>query len=280
MRRALVSSISLAVVAASSVAFADPPPAPSANDGPDLVAPVAPSSPSAPAPIPIPIVPNAVQPSAAPPPPPVPSAPASPSVSPTLPAPITSPSPAPIAPPADTSGVVRVHIDSLDEHLQLYRWGGVVARLRGRGNSISAVNDFVCRAPCDTIVDGRQGDEFYLAKDAVPWATPFHVQGYEGDLTIRPKPGNKPLQTTGMIFAGAGGLALVAGIVTLVGGSVMGTNASSVTASSTARDVRLAGGSMMGLGALSLIGGGVMMYVGRNHFEIVPSPMPRLVASR
>jgi hypothetical protein len=190
--------------------------------------------------------------------------------------PAAAPQAAPTAPPMDKGplplGVVRMHLDTSDQELQLYRWGGVHAQVGGGHTGVNTDHKLLCYAPCDSVVDGRDGVEFLLSRRGVPWATPFRIDSFQGDLTIKPHAGDKTLQNVGFGVGAAGALAFASGLVALLGGVILASSSDSPTRLSTAADVKAVGGTMMGVSLLPLLGGGLMYYAGRNRFEILPMP--------
>lgn len=63
----------------------------------------------------------------------------------------------------------------------------------------------VCRAPCDEVVDGRDGRQFLLRAPGMVASPTFMLFGEEGKLTIGVKPGKSSSRIAGWVTLGIGG---------------------------------------------------------------------------
>ena len=78
------------------------------------------------------------------------------------PAPPSAPEPQadPAAPPA---GAVKVHIETNRPDLTLQQITGQATYAVGTRTGVAVAYDLVCTAPCDRIVDGTRGEQFFLS---------------------------------------------------------------------------------------------------------------------
>ncbi|KYF70735.1 hypothetical protein BE17_52815 [Sorangium cellulosum] len=104
-----------------------------------------------------------------------------------------------------TPGVVRVHIDTPDESMQLRRsLHTSIPRLRGTV-VLTDGSEFICKTPCGVTVDARMGQEYFFRGDWTPPSERFQLVDTTGDILIPVKPGNifvYPM-SPGLIVGGA-----------------------------------------------------------------------------
>lgn len=134
----------------------------------------------------------------------------------------------------------------------------------GPGGTIAGVEfQPVCRAPCDRVVDGRDGRAFFLSGDRVTPSRKFTLLDREGDVTLEVRPGHRALYL-------AGWFSTVFGLVGAATGAVL------LATSDDDADLRTAGAVVLGVGAPVLAGGIVMLLFGRTRMRFVgPAPQPR-----
>ena len=184
---------------------------------------------------------------------------AAPAVTPT-PAPAPEPTPPaepaaamPTTPPPEESSGTRIHIETTSDRevtlheieSELYA-SGYYSSLRG----MAWKN--VCVAPCDRVVDGSRGQDFFVTtKGSLITASRRMKFTDDGrDVTLEVKPGNGPMRVIGVTLASLG-----AGL--LVGGALL-------VALDTTRKFGI---GMLAVGAPSLIVGIPLTVLGRTRVK-------------
>jgi hypothetical protein len=66
----------------------------------------------------------------------------------------------------------------------------------------------VCAAPCDRVIDGRQGQSFFFNGHGVLKSRTFSLSQYSGDIVARVKPGRPARRVGGIIGLALGGAGL------------------------------------------------------------------------
>jgi hypothetical protein len=75
----------------------------------------------------------------------------------------------------------------------------------------------VCAAPCDQVIDGRQGQSFYFDGDGIIKSREFSLTNYSGDIVARVSPGRVGLRVGGVVTMALGGAAIgTAGLLFLL----------------------------------------------------------------
>lgn len=97
-------------------------------------------------------------------------------------------------------GVVQIQIDSPDPHVQLKRHEGSAVVPLGTGAALVESNSIVCRAPCNKVVDARDGHEFFLSGRGVTDSSRFQLFEYSGPVTIHVDPGTQAYRTLGKVL--------------------------------------------------------------------------------
>jgi len=189
-----------------------------------------------------------------------------------------APAPPPAAPPtptAPTMGMPLIHIESNWSDLELSRiegdiGGGFQQQQQGYAGP-TTISKYVCRAPCDKLVDGRDGHRFFITGPGMFPAPSFRLDDQDGHVTVRVKGTSLGRFTGGVILVALGG--------------VMGLGGAMFTGASFAIDpeptmenpnpqedmrvVRTFGLVTLGLGAAGLIGGILLLSEGHTRIEIV-----------
>jgi len=169
----------------------------------------------------------------------------------------------PEAPPPPQPGVVRIHVDSDDPDVRLFRFGAPTVARMGNMVSVMPSTELVCQSPCDTIVDGRKGAQFYFAGDGVPMSSFFEIGQRSGDVVAQVDSGIGSLYVVGGVLAGTGGIAAVLGaLFTPIG--LVTTDASSEQSGFTT-----AGEVMLAAGGGGIIAGILMIAAAGTDFELV-----------
>ena len=132
----------------------------------------------------------------------------------------------PIAPPpplppliAPTLGAPRIHIVS-DRPITLH---GATSEF---GASFGRYQPVACVAPCDQVVDGRNGQFFYFAGDEIPRSDTFRLAEKNGDVRVSVSPGSYAMRSvgnTGIVLGTLG--AVVGGVLLITGAAINSANA-------------------------------------------------------
>lgn len=120
----------------------------------------------------------------------------------------------------------------------------------------------VCEAPCDRIIDGRQGEGFFLAGEGIPRSTYFSLSTRSGDVTVQVSAGSTGKHTGGILLSVAGGVMALTGAVMLPV-SLASRGGSALPAVS---------GGMIGLGVAMLIPGILLWRGSRTSYVLKPTP--------
>lgn len=194
---------------------------------------------------------------------------------------------APPAPPAATTtppaapvperNLPVVHIESNWPDVELHRVEG------GIGFGAQSANDsqtnrmftrFICVAPCDKAVDGRDGNRFFIAAPGMFPTNEFRLHKYDGPVTARVKGVSFLRVTGGVVAATMGGTLALAG-ATLVGFSfVPESTPSSSSTPPPERDetqMRAIGLIVGSVGIIAITGGVMLLSGGLSRVEIIPA---------
>ena len=114
-------------------------------------------------------------------------------------------------------GAPRLHIElTRPADLKLYEVTGEFSGFNYRGFSTGTTSRPVCVAPCDQVVDGRQGQSFFFNGDGVVKSRDFSLSDYGGDVVARVKPGSSGLRVGGIVVMSLGGVGLASGAFLLL----------------------------------------------------------------
>ena len=120
-------------------------------------------------------------------------------------------------PPEPRSGAPRLHIElTRPADLKLYEVTGEFSGFNYRGFSTGTTSRPVCVAPCDQVVDGRQGQSFFFNGDGVVKSRDFSLSDYGGDVIARVRPGRSGLRVGGIVVMSLGGAGLAGGTFLLL----------------------------------------------------------------
>lgn len=112
----------------------------------------------------------------------------------------------------------------------------------------------VCAAPCDAIVDGTRGQEFFLGTgEGAVWTASrkFTLADQQGPVTMRVKPGNRALRIAGAVVLGIGIGATIAGGLFAI-----------------PKSTRTPGLILLAVGVPGLLAGIPMIVLGRTRYEL------------
>lgn len=160
-------------------------------------------------------------------------------------APLEDASRGPVIPPGD--GIVRVHISSPDSSLQLQ--GAGVNKLRSvRGGFVSlGASTILCRAPCDTTIDARNGQWLRVTGPNITPSSGFQLYDRSGDVNLEVRPGDRTLMTLAIVGYSIGSLAVIGGGSVLLTGALV--SSADPTSSSSSGMVKW-GAITLGAGAV------------------------------
>lgn len=187
--------------------------------------------------------------------------------------PPTSSSTPPEEQPALPPGMVKVHIDTDDPKVQLHRYRGSSVGLVVVPVNAIVISDYsnvVCRAPCDRVVDGRDGEEYFFAGSGLSSSGRFQLYDRTGTLEAKVNPGSNTLRWVGI------GAAL-AGIAPVLGGAGMLAIGSDIKDDFPDEGSRwkTIGAVAIGVGTAMIIGGIVLWLSGRTTYELASTTRDR-----
>ncbi|MDI1475467.1 hypothetical protein [Polyangium sp. y55x31] len=185
-------------------------------------------------------------------------------------APAPAPAPAPLAP---TEGMPLVHIESNWPELELARIDGDV----GGGNhqpefvGPNTITKYICRAPCDKLVDGRDGHRFYISGPGMVPTESFRLDGLDGHVTARVKGVSLARFTGGFLGTVLGGFFAVSGAAITGMSYTIDTTPTPEVPDPVRqiRTVRTIGLVTLGIGAAGFVGGLMLLSEGRTRIELV-----------
>jgi hypothetical protein len=163
----------------------------------------------------------------------------------------------PPPPPKEEPGVAkpRVHLElTRPREVRLFEIDNEIVASGYYGATYGMQFRAVCTAPCDRVIDATRGQDFFLATGQSSMTTAsrrFSLDGKQGDVTIRVKPGNRGLRIVGAVLLGIG-------IGCLIGGAAL----------AVPKSTRNIGYVFLGIGAPSLIAGIPMTIFGRTRYEL------------
>ncbi|HFE47391.1 MAG TPA: hypothetical protein ENJ18_18200 [Nannocystis exedens] len=117
----------------------------------------------------------------------------------------------------------------------------------------------ICAAPCDQVVDLKQGDQFFVSGKRVSGSKAFSIAPDQGDLTVSVKPGRQGVLLGGFLIAPLGFSSLLAG-------AIWYPIAKRYLAETGDPNLKPAIGMMIG-GGIALVGGVAMVILGKTRLE-------------
>ncbi|MDC3988117.1 hypothetical protein [Polyangium jinanense] len=185
-------------------------------------------------------------------------------------APAPTPAPAPLAP---AEGGPLVHIESNWPDLELARIDGDVGGGHHQPEYVgpNTITKFMCRAPCDKLVDGRDGHRFFISGPGMVPTESFRLEGLEGHVTARVKGVSMARFTGGFLGTVLGGFFVLSGVA-IAGMSYTIDTTPTPEVPDPARQintVRTIGLVTLGIGAAGFIGGIMLLSEGRTRVELV-----------
>jgi hypothetical protein len=165
-------------------------------------------------------------------------------------------------PPWGAPGVVYLHVDTRAPRLELRILDGILSYGRRRGRHI--LSRHLCAAPCDQIVDAREGARYFFSGPGLVSSDYFRLNGRSGPVTARVEAGSQRLGESGGLAAALGLLSATAG------GVLVGLGRSDPVGS---RGMLVAGGVLLTNGAVALVTGAILLARGSTRVSFsLPVP--------
>lgn len=188
----------------------------------------------------------------------------------------TAPSMAATTLPAGARGVPIVTVESDWENAELSRIDGEIGPGVYTNNQMSqaVVSKYICRAPCNKAIDGREGHRFFITAPGMFPSPHFRLEGYDGNITARIHGTSYGRFIGGVVAIGAGS------VFTLGGGMFFGMsflNASEKPSPENpnperaAADVRNAGLIFGAIGIAGIVTGIALLSSGTTRVELIKS---------
>jgi hypothetical protein len=155
-------------------------------------------------------------------------------------------------------GMPRVHVEGDYQDIEIRRVGASIAVHTSSGSAYGVFTQSVCTRPCDEIIDGRHGAQFYFAGSGMVSSAPFSLGSYRGDVLARVNGGSAAARVGGIITLSIGGVLMLTGGL----GVAIGDDRSFLSPGK--------GAVMLGVGAAAIAGGIVLIVTSKTSFEIVP----------
>ncbi len=174
-------------------------------------------------------------------------------------APVIEPAPPPVAAEPDVPeggrGRPRVHLElTRDRPVTLFEIDSEIVASGYNASMYGMKFRSVCAAPCDAVVDGSRGQEFFLGTgEGAIWTASrkFTLAEREGPLDIRVKPGSRALRIIGAVVLGIG-------IGASIGGGVL----------AVPKSTRTPGLILLAVGVPGLLAGIPMIIFARTRYEL------------
>lgn len=165
-------------------------------------------------------------------------------------------------PPPSGPGVVKVHIES-EEPVTLYERGQPSVVSVGIYSASFVPSRPVCQSPCDRVIDGSRGQQYFIGGADIPESSSFKLRDHSADTTIGVSPGSRGMRTAGYWLISIGATGVAAGAVMLPVSIALSDGPIGST------DGGLIGGAVsLGAGAAVLASGIVLMVVGRTTVDV------------
>lgn len=175
-------------------------------------------------------------------------------------------SPSAPAPATISTGMGRPHLHielTRPAHVRLYEVTGMLVTPSMNWGSYAQAQQAVpiCGAPCDRVVDASQGQSFFIAGDRITPSRRFSLDGHDGPMLARVRPGRVGVLAGGIVFTSLS-------IAPLLSGTLYLALSSHVQASQSGHNTRNAGIALTAVGVGMLISGIVMIALGRTRVEL------------
>lgn len=199
-------------------------------------------------------------------------APANPDQVATIVAPAIAPSPV----LAGTKGVPIVRIESNWQGAELSRVEGAIGpNVYSTNNSNQGIlSKYICQAPCNKAVDGREGHRFFISAPGMLPSPHFHLDGYEGNVIARVHGTSTWRFVGGVMATGAGSIFALGGAMFFGMSFINASEKPSVenpNPKEASIEVRNAGLAFGAVGFVGLASGIVLLSSGMTRIEIIKS---------
>jgi len=159
------------------------------------------------------------------------------------------------SPMVPSRGRPRIHLElARDKPVTLYEVDAEIVASGYNASMYGMKFRSVCVAPCDRIIDGSRGQQFFLATgESAMWTASrkLTLAQRSGDVPIYVKPGNRGMRLAGAILFGIG-------LGCVIGGPLLFLT----------KSTRPAGIAFLAVGGPTLLAGLPMMILGRTRYEI------------
>lgn len=185
----------------------------------------------------------------------------------------TTPAPVPTVP---TKGMPFVHVESDWPELELQRVDGEIgAGIYTNKNQIGpqTLSKYICEAPCDKLVDGREGHRFFFSGPGMYPSEQFRLEQRDGYITARVHGVGIGRMIGGILLTTTGGIFALSGTM-LFGFSFIPNRPTQASPNpvDVSTDMRVAGLIVGGIGAGMLVGGIYLLAGGRTKVDLIKTP--------
>lgn len=161
-------------------------------------------------------------------------------------------------------GYITLHIDTDTQNVQLRSVVFEDTAIAAPYLRYTLVSGVLCRMPCDRVIDGRLGNEYYFGGSGVTDSGRFTLLDYQGAVKARVNAGSQGLRTASKVLFWVGvGLAGPGSAIYLAT-----ANASTGPSDAGIRGLHTVSGGMLLGGAASMVAGIVMYFSSRTTFEL------------
>lgn len=160
-------------------------------------------------------------------------------------------------------GAPLVHIQATYPNVHITRVEQVISVYTSRGSATGIVTRNLCTSPCDEIIDGRRGTEFFFTAPGMVPSAPFQLSQYDGEVEARVRGGSMGKRIGGVLVTSLGGALLLSGALFLA-------LESSTSGILEEKPNYVPGGVMLGAGILGTAGGIYMIVTSKTTFDIIP----------
>ncbi|EYF00651.1 hypothetical protein [Chondromyces apiculatus] len=204
-----------------------------------------------------------------PPPPPPPAAPPAGAPAPTAPAPAPGSAPDGLPQPP-RPGVVRLHVDADNPGVDLFQVTASGVVVGANVSALISVSRKVCTAPCDRVIDGSDGGDFFFGGNGVTPSRSFRLDDRSGDVTAHTEARSSGARKAGMWLTIIGGGLVVTGASLLIGEALTSSASSLDDAPSSASPFGPLGGAALGLGGAAMIPGIILLATSGTKLTLGP----------
>ncbi len=163
-------------------------------------------------------------------------------------------------------GVPYLHVETTAPRLELRVFDGIMPSYESsRRRSSRVVSRFVCAAPCDQLIDAREGARYFFSGPRLTTSEYFRLDAVAGPVAVRVQAGSRRALNDGLIVSAFGAL------FTFVGGILLGVGLTAPHLEPDASSLRIAGATFLGGAAIAWIVGPLLVSRGVTSFRFSPS---------